>query len=72
LFYFYDSDIDDVVEDEKESESGYTVNFENNQFTLSSEHFSHIQNKIQTVTKQVSTITVQFYFIFFIILIEIM
>lgn len=72
MFYFYDSDIDDVVEDEKESESGYTVNFENNQFTLSSEHFSHIQNKIQTVTKQVSTITVQFYFIFFIILIEIM
>ncbi|CAI6351432.1 unnamed protein product [Macrosiphum euphorbiae] len=45
-------DIDDVAEDEKESESGYTVNFENNQFTLSSEHFSHIQNKIQTVTKQ--------------------
>jgi len=53
LFKFCYSDIDDVVEDEKESESGYTVNFENNQFTLSSEHFSHIQNKIQTVTKQV-------------------
>lgn len=46
-------DIDDVIEEDKNSESGYTVNFENNQFTLSSEHFSHIQNKIQTVTKQV-------------------
>ncbi|VVC26565.1 Zinc finger C2H2-type,Protein arginine N-methyltransferase,S-adenosyl-L-methionine-dependent [Cinara cedri] len=45
-------DIDDVVEEDKESESGYTVNFENNQFTLSSEHFNHIQNKIQTVTQQ--------------------
>ncbi|XP_050536017.1 protein arginine N-methyltransferase 3-like isoform X2 [Daktulosphaira vitifoliae] len=45
-------DIDDVTEDDKESESGFTVNFENNQFTLSSEHFSHIQKKIQTVTKQ--------------------
>ncbi|XP_025423173.1 protein arginine N-methyltransferase 1-like [Sipha flava] len=45
-------DIDDVIEEDKSSESGYTVNFENNQFTLSSEHFSHIQNKIQTVTKQ--------------------
>jgi hypothetical protein len=68
LFYFYYPDIDDVVEDDKESESGYTVNFENNQFTLSSEHFSHIQNKIQTVTKQVRTITVLFILI---ILIEI-
>lgn len=46
-------DIDDVIEDDKESESGFTVNFENNQCTLSSEHFSHIQNKIQSVTKQV-------------------
>ncbi|XP_050428105.1 protein arginine N-methyltransferase 3-like [Adelges cooleyi] len=45
-------DIDDVIEDDKETESGFTVNFENNQFTLSSEHFSHIQKKIQTVTKQ--------------------
>lgn len=42
------------MEDDLESESGFTVNFENNQCTLSSEHFSHIQNKIQTVTKQVS------------------
>jgi len=47
-------DIDDEIEDDKESESGYTVNFENNQFTLSSEHFNHIQNKIQTVTRQVN------------------
>lgn len=46
-------DIDDIIEDDKESELGYTVNYENNQFTLSSEHFTHIQNKIQTVTKQV-------------------
>lgn len=69
LFYFYYSDIDDVIEDDKESESGYTVNFENNQFTLSSEHFSHIQNKIQTVTKQVRTLTVLFVII---ILIEIL
>jgi len=61
LFCFYYLDIDDVAEDEKESESGYTVNFENNQFTLSSEHFSHIQNKIQTVTKQVWTITALFF-----------
>jgi len=62
LFCFYYLDIDDVVEDEKESESGYTVNFENNQFTLSSEHFSHIQNKIQTVTKQARTITAIYFF----------
>jgi len=66
LFCFYFLDIDDVAEeDEKESESGYTVNFENNQFTLSSEHFSHIQNKIQTVTKQVRTITALFFLINF-------
>lgn len=43
-----------MVEDDKESESGFTVNFENNQCTLSSEHFSHIQNKIQTAAKQVN------------------
>lgn len=49
-----------MIEDDKESESGYTVNFENNQFTLSSEHFSHIQNKIQTVTKQVDIINIIF------------
>lgn len=49
-----------MIEDDKESESGYTVNFENNQFTLSSEHFSHIQNKIQTVTKQVYIINIIF------------
>lgn len=54
IFFFYYLDIDDVIEDDKESESGYTVNFENNQFTLSSEHFNHIQNKIQTVTKEAS------------------
>lgn len=53
-------DIDDMIEDDKKSESGYTVNFENNQFTLSSEHFSHIQNKIQTVTKQVIIINIVF------------
>lgn len=52
-FFFDNLDIDDEIEDDKESESGYTVNFENNQFTLSSEHFNHIQNKIQTVTRQV-------------------
>lgn len=52
--FYLCSDIDDVIEDDQESESGFTVNFENNQCTLSSEHFSHIQNKIQTVTKQVS------------------
>lgn len=65
MFCFYYLDIDDVVEDEKESESGYTVNFENNQFTLSSEHFSHIQNKIQTVAKQVRTIAALFLKFFF-------
>lgn len=43
-----------MIEEDKESESGFTVNFENNQCTLSSEHFSHIQNKIQTATKQVN------------------
>lgn len=61
FFFFFDYlDIDDVIEDEKQSESGYTVNFENNQFTLSSEHFTHIQNTIQTVTKQVNTINIIF------------
>lgn len=47
-----------MIEDDKESESGYTVNFENNQFTLSSEHFSHIQNKIQSVTKEVNKVII--------------
>lgn len=64
LVFYYCLDIDDVVEDDKESESGFTVNFENNQCTLSSEHFSHIQNKIQTSTKQVNNNEIILFIIF--------
>lgn len=65
LVFYYCLDIDDVVEDDKESESGFTVNFENNQCTLSSEHFSHIQNKIQTAAKQVNNNETILFIIFF-------